>query len=236
MVLGVLVVGGNVSSELTIEQLSKVVPKGLRSNITTSLLDTINTIAADEIVREAYRDNLLNYTTVLKDGKYKLTSYIDAVRYISFKSLGSSNVDSYVKTFPDRYQRLVEKGTSNKDISSYVAMYNGNKLVQMVAEQAMVPVAILNADLYQKALNKQAELMGNPDVSFKVQSDAANSLLTHLKLPETTKVELDIGLNADKSIQDLRATMAELAVAQLKSIEGGVSVKDIAHSTIVASQ
>ena len=225
------------SSELTVEQLSKVVPKGLRSNITESLLETINGIAADEIVREAYRDNLLSYTTVLKDGKYKLSSYIDAVRYISFKSLGSTNVDAYVKTFPERYQKLVEKGTSSKDVSSYVAMYNGNKLVQLVAEQAMVPVSILNAHLYQEALNKQADLMNNPDVSYKVQSDAANSLLTHLKLPETTKVELDIGMNMDKSIQDLRATMSELAVAQLKSIEGGQSsAKDIAHSSIVSTQ
>lgn len=58
--------------------------------------------------------------------------------------------------------------------------------------------------------------------SEKVRSDAANSLLNHLKPPEVQKVELDIGLKKDGAMQDLKSTLAELALKQRQFIDAGV--------------
>jgi len=81
-------------------------------------VETINSLSADPMLREAFRDNLISYTGVLQDGKYKVTDYINAVKYVSYKLLGASNSEAYQKTFPDRWQRLVDEGADSKTISS----------------------------------------------------------------------------------------------------------------------
>jgi hypothetical protein len=103
-------------------------------------------------------------------------------------------------------------------------------------EQTLVPTHVLNADLYQKAINVQAELMLSAN-SEKVRSDAANSLLIHLKAPETTKIKLDIGIQSDSMIEELRKTTMELAAQQRQLIESGVvNAKHIAESRIIEGE
>jgi hypothetical protein len=108
--------------------------------------------------------------------------------------------------------------------------------VNLIFEQTMIPSYVLNQDLYQKALNVQAELMVSAH-SEKVRSDAANSLLTHLKMPETIKVELDIGVKEDGVIGQLRASTLELARQQRMMIEAGaMNAQETAHSKLVFEQ
>ena len=112
--------------------------------------------------------------------------------------------------------------------------YNKSKLVNLIFEQTLIPSYVLNQDLYQKALNVQAELMLDTDISPKVRSDAANSLLTHLKMPETQKVELEIGMKEDSSIQALRNSTMELARQQRMMMEAGaMNAQEVAHSKLV---
>ena len=216
------------------EQFKTLLPKQFKGTVTQEVMDEINNALSDPIANEAFKENLLSYTGVMRDGKFKIGDYLKAVKYVSFKLLGSSNIDAYLKTFPDRHQEFIKNNTSAKDMSSYVAMYNKNKLVNLIFEQTIIPFHVLNSDLYQKALNVQVELMTSPDVSPKVRSDAANSVLTHLKPPETTKIELDIGVKTDSMIEQLRTTMAEFSAQQLKAITLGTqSVTDIAHSKLI---
>lgn len=220
-------------NELTLEQFRDVLPKQVRGAISDELIDSVNLAIANSELRENFRDNLLSYTSVMKDGKFKIESYINAVKYVSLKLLGSSNVDAYLKTFPDKHQWFITQNTSSKDISAYVAAYNKTKLVNLIFAQTLVPFHVLNADLYQKALNVQVALMTDEDVSPKVRSDAANSVLTHLKPPETTKIELDVK-DDNSMLAGLRQTMLELAAMQHKNIELGISsAKDVAHSNLI---
>ena len=220
-------------NDLTLEQFRDVLPKQVRGAISDDLIDAVNLAIANSELRENFRDNLLSYTSVMKDGKFKIDSYINAVKYVSLKLLGSSNVDAYLKTFPDKHQWFIVQGTSSKDISAYVAAYNKTKLVNLIFAQTLVPFHVLNADLYQKALNVQVALMTDEAVSHKVRSDAANSVLTHLKPPEVTKIELDVK-DDNSMLAGLRQTMLELAAMQHKNIELGISsAKDVAHSSLV---
>jgi glutamine synthetase type III len=201
------------------------------------MVDMLNGLLVDPDLRENFRDNLLSYTNVMSDGRYKIGDYINAVRYMSHKLLGSSNIEAYVKTFPDRYQRLVDEGADDKTISSYCAAYNKTQLVNKVREQTLVPVYILNADIYQKAINVQAALMTDTTVSDKVRSDAANSLLTHLKQPEVTKIELGITTKEDSAIQELRRATNALAQQQSEMLSKGIfSPQEIAHSNIIEGE
>lgn len=218
---------------LTVEQFKQALPDKVKKSINQELIDQINLTLSEPEMYEAYRDNLLSYTRVMADGKFKVTSYVDAVKYVSHKLMGCTNIDAYSKTFPNKIAGFMAQGVVSKDIASYVTAYNKSKLVNLIFEQTMIPSYVLNQDLYQKALNVQAELMVSAH-SEKVRSDAANSLLTHLKMPETTKVELEIGIKEDSAIAMLRASTLELARQQRMMLEAGaMSAQQVAHSKII---
>lgn len=219
-------------SALTVEQFKQVLPEKVKRSVNQELIDQINTTLSDPDMYEAYRDNLMSYTSVMNDGRFKMSNYIEAVKYVSHKLMGASNIDAYIKTFPDKHARFVQNGVTPKDIASYVTAYNKSKLVNLIFEQTLIPSYVLNQDLYQKALNVQAELMISSK-SDKVRCDAANSLLSHLKMPETQKVELAIGVSEDSSIAALRATTMALARQQKLMVESGsMDAQEIAHSRL----
>lgn len=220
-------------SALTVDQFRTALPDKVKKSINQELVDQINQTLSDPEMYEAYRDNLLSYTKVMADGRFKVSEYVNAVKYVSHKLMGCTNIDAYSKTFPDKMQRFAQQGVVAKDIASYVTAYNKSKLVNLIFEQTLIPSYVLNQDLYQKALNVQAELMATAN-SEKVRCDAANSLLTHLKMPETQKVELDIGVKEDGSIAALRATTLELARQQRLMMEAGaMNAQQIAHSKLI---
>jgi len=217
----------------TIDQFKSALPATLKKSVNQSLIDKINKTLNDPDMYETYRENLLSYTKVMSEGKFKVSNYIDAVKYVSHKLMGKTNMDAFSATFPDKIQRWIAQGVASKDMASYVTAYNKSKLVNLIMEQTLVPSWVLNQDLYQKALNVQAELMISAN-SEKVRSDAANSILTHLKQPETQKMELNVGVKEDSSIASLRQATMELARQQRMAVEAGaMNAQEVAHSSIV---
>ena len=139
-----------------------------------------------------------------------------------------------MRTFPTKYADFKAKGVRDKDIASYVTAFNKSKLVTLIWEQSLIPIHISNSHVLQEAINTQARIMVDPNASFKVQSDAANSLMTHLKAPETKKLEIEVHHKESSIIDDLRLATAEHAKALKANIEAGaLTVKDAAHGDLV---
>lgn len=153
--------------------------------------------------------------------------------YTSYKLMGDSNQEAYFKTFPHRYQLLISKGTSPKDIASYVSAYARGQLVNKIMEQSLVPSWVLNQDMYQKALNTQFELMTDSEVSPKVRSDAANSILTHLTKPKEAGPLINIDLNESSGMNEIREALTKMAKQQQDLISSGVTTKSVAAQTII---
>lgn len=224
------------SEPLTKDQFLKVLPKDVRSRVSDEVIDSINKLLEEPELRDTLRDNLLSYAGVMADGKYKLTGYIDACRYVSYKLMGASTGEAYAKTFPDRYQRLLDEGTDNSSIAAYAAGFNKTQLVNKIWEQTLIPTHVLNADIFQKAINVQASLMMTAN-SEKVRTDAANSLLNHLKKPEAAKVQLDISYKEDKTLEELRNTTQALVDMQRRMLEEKVvDAKYVAESVIIPKE
>lgn len=217
---------------ITKEQFRTALPVQLKNAITPEVMASVNAILSCSETMEVFKENLLSYTSVMKEGKFKLSGYISAVRYVSFKLLGSTNIAAYSNTFPDKIHRFKQQGVSAKDISSYASAYHKSKLVNLIFEQTIVPTHVLNAPYFQQAINTQAELMMNAN-SEKVRCDAANSLLTHLKPPETKKIELDLGTRTDKTLDILRATTMKLVEQQKELLAAGAGAKNIAEGALI---
>lgn len=222
-------------SDLTVEIVKKVMPGRLRGAITQKLVDKINTISTDPILTDEIKKNFIGYTGILQDGKYKTEDYLNAVVYVSYKLMGYSNIDSYIKTFPQRYQVLVSKGLPQKDIAAYVTAYNRGKLVNKILEQTLVPTWVLNQDIYQKAINTQAALLNSKNE--KVRFMAADSILTHLAKPEKAGPLVNIEMSQNTGIEDLRETLIKLAEVQQNLIkQGKATTEQITEQKIIEAE
>ena len=220
-------------SNLTIEEVTAAVPAQLRTSVSQHFVDMLNNLQVDPEMSRNIKENFISYSGVLKEGRFKIEDYFNAVQYVSYKIMNMSNQDAYIRTFPQRHADLVARGATAKDISSYVAMYNKGKLVNLIMEQVMVPVWVLNQDMFQKALNVQYALMTDEDMSGKVRTDAANSILTHLKKPEKMDFQLNMNTPESSGMKELTSALTNLANAQLEQIEkGNVKTIDIASSKL----
>ena len=214
---------------LTLQEVQDTLPAGQKGHITQDMVNQLNALSKDPEEARHIRENFITFSQVLSEGRFKLGDYVRAVMYVSHKVMGKSNLDAYKSTFPDRYKQMVADGRSGKDIASYVAAYNKGKLVNLVYERAMIPTWVLNQDIFQSAINTQYEIMQNPTVSDKVRVEAANSLLTHLKKPESNKAELKVEVAMNDGMKALEQRLGEMAQMQLNTIEGkAMSVEDVA--------
>lgn len=218
------------------EVLMKALPKTRRNSITDEFVEKVNELLADENTRELFRDNLLSFGRVLNEGRVDMHEYLNAVRYCSYKLLGDSNLAAWSKTFPERLQRLLDRGAPELDIHRAIHSFSRTFLVTRILEQSLVPTWILNQDLYQKALNTTADLMMNAR-SEKVRADAANNLMVQLKMPEAAKVTLDIKQTESDALTELRKSTLELVAQQRAMMQAGLmNARQIAEMKVIPGE
>ena len=111
-------------SALTIEQFQEALPEKMKKSVNKEIIDSINKVLADPEFYEQYRDNLLSYTKVMQEGKFKISQYIDAVKYVAYKHMGLTNRDAYAKPFAEEMARFLLQGVHAKDIAAYRTAYN----------------------------------------------------------------------------------------------------------------
>jgi hypothetical protein len=228
---------------MTVDDLKSKVPKHIRGMIGQNVVDVFNELESDEgrEFAEHYKQNFISMSSVMKTGQYSVSDYIDAVKFVAHKLLENSDIDAYQMTFPDRYQRLLDKyadyGTEDEirgsKISSFVTAYKKGDLVTKVLEQSLVPSRILNAPMFQEALNIQMSIAQNSR-SDQVRSQAAESVMKYTMSPEATKIELDVAVKGNDEILALRSTMHELASRQQINIKSGTNTSlDIAEQKLM---
>ena len=217
---------------LALESVRKLVPKNQRTLITQEFLDKLEASVSDSLVAEQFKENFVTYLNVLSKGKYKMEDYINAVKYVSFKLLGYSNIDAYIATFPERYERLKAEGQTQ--IEAFVSMYNKNKLVMQIYEQTIVPSYVLNAPMHQQALNTLASMIADDDVRGMTKVKACEAILQYTKQPDVVKGELTIGIEQSDTINDLREITENLADTYKMMLEKkGMRLKDVAEANII---
>jgi len=229
---------------MTLEELKAIAPRHSQSLITQSIVDSFNQLEEDEgeDFAEHYKQNFLTLSAVLKTGQYSIKDYMSAVKYVAYKLLSNTDIDAYHLTFPDRYGRLMEKWLAEglpeddirgKKISPFVTAYKTGELVQKLAEQALMPSKILNAPMFQDALNVQYDRMYHA-VRDQDRIAAAESVLKYTAPNEITKIELDVGVKGVDEITSLRSEMQRLARQQQIGIEAGTNTSiEIAESKIL---
>jgi len=169
---------------------------------------------------EEFMQQLVTFSSTLKNGRYKALDYIRAVQYCTYRQMNKSMTESYRLTFPDRLEKNGKpkpKGT----IEAAASIYDKTALVQGILSQVQIPLHIMMMPERVKAANVLAYLMMNAE-NERVQMEAADKLLNHINVPETHKIELDVGFKADETLQELNGKLDALANMAQKKIEAGI--------------
>ena len=220
---------------LTVPEVISIVPRQHKSKITQEFVDTLNGMVKDPVMAEVYQKNVITYADVLRDGRFKLTDYFNAVMYVSYKMMGLGNLAAYQKVFPDKCRDMVARNMPQKDMQAYAAMFNKNKLVTLIYEQTLIPDHIMYASVRHRAIAAQANLLNSSNEH--VVQKAADSLMNHLKAPESAKISIEMGAKDSGVLSDLTNALNVLSRKQSDAITAGShSVKEIAHSRIIEGE
>lgn len=223
-------------SDFTVEAIKDIVPRSHKSMITEALVTRLNEVTEDPELADSFIENFVTYSKVLQSSSgYRIGDYINAVKFVSYKLLGRTDIDAWIMTFPDRHKRLSDRGLAKADMNPHAHAYTKTKLVVSIFEQTIIPTYVLNAPLHQEALTELSKIMTNGR-SEMARVNAAGQILAYTKPPEEAKIKIDIGMDTSDAVAELRKATEELSLAQLQSIKAGQAVKEIAESTIVDAE
>lgn len=175
---------------------------------------------------EEFMERLVTFGNVLKAGRYKATDYVKAVQYTTYRSMDMTMKDAFMQTYPERCYRGGERKPEGT-IDALASLYDKTKLVQSILAQMQIPLHIMMMNERVRAANVLAHLMVNSD-SEKIQMESADKFLNHVAVPETMKIEMDIGIKTDDTIAELNETLNKLAdMAQNKISQGAITPTEL---------
>ena len=170
---------------ITKDEMVDALPPQMRKSMNDATYYSLSTALSDpdELVR--FKENFITFTTALKDGKYSVQQYIDAVKYVSFKKMGLTNLEAFKRTFPAKMERYNKVGKTIAEVNSFVSSYNATKIVSNIFDHSMVPIHVLNQDAVQEAINAHLKVLRHSTNDLAVVKAADSLLNQDALLPST---------------------------------------------------
>lgn len=203
--------------------------------ITQDTVDELNKLVEDPDYGEQFLDQYVSFFNVLdKNSQWSTPKYMNALKYFSLIESGHSQIDAYVKVFPDRLEARYARGEKKSDMGGEASRYNASQLVNEIRKVATVPVQLIHRHLLHEAIMKSARLMNDPNVSPAVQQKAAEVLIKELKPAEDSNVNIKIGMDEESKSQQARLVdhIASIAANQQKLLQAGMKIEDIQRLNI----
>ena len=75
----------NKKGKYTVEDVKQFLPKGFKGAVTQNCVDMLNNLDSDPNIAEEIKERFISYSNILNSGRYKLSSYIAAVKFVSLK-------------------------------------------------------------------------------------------------------------------------------------------------------
>lgn len=215
-----------------------LVRKQWRSYIDDEFVDRLNNLGGDsKVLSKIYKDNFFSWLKAVSGDdwdcrKYGIEDYVNAVKFVSLRLLGNTILDSYKEVFPDRVM-LVEKeyeedGDSSKlkeRLNWLASAYSKGKLVVKILQLTLVPSYIINAPLYDEALQKLADMIRNDEVRGMAKVKACEAILEATKQPEVIEQNVNVnvggGMIRNEAMDELREVTEKLATTLKMEMEKG---------------
>jgi len=211
---------------MTLVELKELMPAKKKKFMNQELVDLINEAEVRGDFEGEFEKKVISYSSVLTQGRYKTSDYIAAVEFCTYYLSGDEQAEAYVKTFPDRVRRRVLEGKSPYATGAPSMYYSGH-LVQAIMAQAQMNVRMRHYNKIDFAVETLYELCTSRTSTDRIRMESADKLLTQLKEPETSKVELEIGIKRDESGEALEKKMREMGAMQKAMFTEGANLMDL---------
>jgi hypothetical protein len=220
-------------AKLDIDIIKSQLKPSQRNKISKESLEEIRKLSEDPDYGEEFLDCYIDNLNLLKENKkYTYDNYLKAVKFYCLIESGNNISNSYIKVFPERLKRLIDRGRPKEEIRGEASRYNNSKLVNEIRRVTGIPVNLIFRHTLYEAINTQAKLMRNAK-SETVKQKAAECLIRELKPQEDTVLSIDVNDGTKSAIEELRKATEELTLAQKRSIESGVPIRNIIEGKIV---
>ena len=192
-----------------IRQLQAFVQEELPQETLTTLLPKLNSDINDRHYGYELHNAFKDFITLYKLNRITIIDYYEAVKFITFVSMGDTIVSSYLKTFDPLY--LLDKRTLKRKSTAY----SNRKIIQEMRKTITVPLYLLHTGLVDQAIKKAVHLMNNADTDA-VRLQAAKLILDKLVIPEEQQVNIraefdhNITIGSVSPIEELKATLTSL--------------------------
>ena len=211
---------------MTLEELKVLMPKKKQKFMNQELVDMINDAETRNDFEGEFEKKVISYSSILTQGRYKTSDYIKAVEFVTHYLNGDEQAEAYVKTFPETVKRRIMEGKSSYATGA-PSMYFQGKLVQAIMAQAQLGIRLRHYNKIDKAVEVLFDLAVSKSSTDRIKMESADKLLNHLKEPEESKVEIEIGVKKDESGQALEAKILEIAKLQKDAYEKGVDLLEL---------
>jgi hypothetical protein len=204
--------------------------------VTQDTVDELNNLVEDMDYGEQFLDQYVSFFNVLdQNSQWSTPKYMNALKYFSLIESGHSQIDAYVKVFPERLEARYARGEKKSDMGGEASRYNASQLVNEIRKVASVSVKLIHRHTFHEAIAVTARLMNDYNTSPAVRQKAAETLIRELKPDDKTEISIEIK-NDTSAIDELRRATEALVLEQRRSIEAGMSVKYIAESQVVEAE
>jgi hypothetical protein len=192
--------------------------------------EIISICASGELEVDYFKEKLVAFSGVINGMRgVSALDYIKAIQYCSFIATGDTQYDAYCKTHPDRVAAKACDGT----VRASANLYHKTDLVQKIIGMTEIPLHMIFMSVKYRAVEKLVHLMDS-SASDRIQMESADKLLTHLRTPETSKIQIDIGVKSNETMDSLDKTLMALAQKHVDMISSGVhTAKDIVDAEIL---
>lgn len=212
---------------LTVESVKRAVGRNRVRYVDEEFVETLKKSLKESQIEGIYAENFFGWIDCI--GSNTLMSYVNAVKFVSWKLYGLTDINAYRATFPDRFARFVEEKKSRDYINGFASMYSRGKLVVELMKRTLIPSYVLNAPVFQEAINKLVEIIRDDSVKPMPKIKACETILNYTKQPEVIEGNLKIDLGRNDMIGELRDVTEKLAGTIMEGLNrGGITLGEVA--------
>lgn len=211
---------------VTVEELKKIFPKK-KESITEELVDIINDannnpfFSGDEFI-----STVITYKDVLEKNKASIKDYLTAIRFCAYLESEDFNLtEAFIKShshteFVQKNMNSPTTSSEYKQLTNAASRYRKRPIVVQILTQSQLGLHLMFQGELYRAINVLSDIMVNGR-SEMARVAAAKEILANVKAPETTKIELDIGLRNENAMESLNAQLAQFAMESYNQLKSG---------------
>ena len=135
--------------ELSLDVVKSQLSSKQKLLISEDTVAEIQKLAEDPDYGEEFLDNYIDHLNVYKEmPRASHDRYLSAVKFFTLIESGNSLTDSFIKTFPERFEarcRSAPPGKRDKAlVRSEASRYNGSVMVNEIRKVATIPVQLIH--------------------------------------------------------------------------------------------